>query len=121
LLREVTDAHWDADLVLAPGVKRSSGKWMPESFGYSARAVFMKKPLCVVVALLLSGPVYAGGNKRHTVTFDELLGMPVITIHTSAGKKRFVLDTGCAISSMDISSDKGLNLSRTFAAENYFE
>jgi hypothetical protein len=71
----------------------------------------MKKPLSVMVALMLSGPVYAGGNKRHTVTFDELLGMPVITIHTSAGKKRFVLDTGSAISSMDINSDKGLNLS----------
>jgi hypothetical protein len=37
--------------------------------------------------------------------------MPVITIHTSEGKKRFVLDTGSAISSMDINCDKALNLS----------
>ena len=71
----------------------------------------MKKPLCIMVALVLSGPVYAGGNKPHTLTFDEVLGMPVITIHTSQGKKRFVLDTGSVISSMDINRDKELNLS----------
>jgi len=71
----------------------------------------MKKPISIMVALMLSGPVYARGNKPHTVVFDKVLGMPVITIHTSEGKKRFVLDTGSAISSMDINSDKGLNLS----------
>jgi hypothetical protein len=71
----------------------------------------MKKPLCIMVALVLSGPVYAGGNKPHTLTFDEVLGMPVITIHTSQGKRRFVLDTGSVISSMDINRDKELNLS----------
>jgi hypothetical protein len=71
----------------------------------------MKKPLCIMVALMLSGPVYAGANKHHTIIFDEVLGMPVITIHTSQGKKRFVLDTGSAISSMDLERDKELKLS----------
>ena len=71
----------------------------------------MKKPLSIVVALMLSGPVYAGGNKPHTLSFDEVLGMPVVTIPTSQGKKRFVLDTGSVVSSMDINSDRKLNLS----------
>ena len=71
----------------------------------------MKKPLSIMVAFMLSVPVYAGGNKHHTLTFDKVLGMPVITIHTSQGTKRFALDTGSVISSMDINSDKDLNLS----------
>jgi len=71
----------------------------------------MKKPFSLMVAFMLSAPVYAGGNKHHTLTFDKVLGMPVITIHTSQGTKRFVLDTGSVISSMDINSDKDLNLS----------
>jgi hypothetical protein len=71
----------------------------------------MKQPISIMVALMLSGPVHARGNKPRTVVFDKVLGMPVITIHTSEGKKRFVLDTGSAISSMDINSDKGLSLS----------
>jgi hypothetical protein len=31
-----------------------------------------------------------------------VLGMPVITVETSQGKRRFVLDTGSNISTMDI-------------------
>ena len=71
----------------------------------------MKQPISIMVALMLSGPVYARGNKPHKLTFDEVLGMPVITVHTSQGKRRFVLDTGSVISSMDIDSDKELNVS----------
>jgi hypothetical protein len=77
---------------------------------FSAEIV-MKKPISIMVVLMLSGPVYARGNKPHIVVFDKVLGMPVITIHTSEGRKRFVLDTGSAISSMDINRDKALNLS----------
>ena len=70
----------------------------------------MKKPLSVMVAFILSAPLYAGGKKPHTLTFDEVLGMPVVTLHTSQGKRRFVLDTGSVISSMDIEQDKELKL-----------
>jgi hypothetical protein len=70
----------------------------------------MKRPLSIMVAFLLSSPVYPGGNKPTTVTFEEVLGMPVVTIQTAEGKRRFVLDTGSVISSMDIERDKELNL-----------
>jgi hypothetical protein len=84
---------------------------MPERFGIQRGGVFMKKPFSLMVAFMLSAPVYAGGNKHHTLTFDKVLGMPVITIHTSQGTRRFVLDTGSVISSMDINRDKELGLS----------
>jgi hypothetical protein len=71
----------------------------------------MKRPWSILVALVLSSPVSAGGNKQMTLSFDVWFGMPVITIQTSQGEKRFVLDTGSAISSMDIKRDKELNVS----------
>jgi len=72
----------------------------------------MNKPLSVVLAFIfLSGPLYARGNKPRTLVFDELLGMPVITVQTSQGKRRFVLDTGSVISSMDIRADQELKVS----------
>jgi hypothetical protein len=71
----------------------------------------MTKPLGIVVALMLSTPLYARGNKPKPVNFDVLVGMPVITVQTAEGKRRFVLDTGSVISSMDIKTDKELNLS----------
>ncbi len=71
----------------------------------------MKRPLSIMVAFLLSSPAYPRGNKPHTFIFEEVLGMPVVTIQTAEGKRRFVLDTGSVISSMDITRDKELNLS----------
>jgi hypothetical protein len=70
----------------------------------------MKRPLSVMLAFMLSAPFCHGGKKPCTLTFDELLGMPVVTLRTSQGKRRFVLDTGSVISSMDIDSDKELNV-----------
>jgi hypothetical protein len=84
---------------------------MSESSGIQSGGVFMKKPLSILVAFMLSGPVYAGRNKPHTLIFDDVLGMAVITIRTSQGKKRFVLDTGSVVSSMDINRDKELKIS----------
>lgn len=71
----------------------------------------MKKLLSIILAFGLSTPLAAGGDKRSTVIFEEVLGMPIITVHTSQGKKRFVLDTGSAISSMDIDIDRELTVS----------
>jgi len=72
----------------------------------------MKKTLAVVFTLMLSSPLCAGRRKpTTTVNFDEVLGMPVITVETSQGKRRFVLDTGSNISTMDIKTEKELGLS----------
>jgi hypothetical protein len=71
----------------------------------------MKRPWSILVALVLSSPVCAGGNKQMTLSFEVWFGMPVITVQTSQGEKLFVLDTGSAISSMDIKRDKELNVS----------
>jgi hypothetical protein len=71
----------------------------------------MREFLSIMVALMLSGPLYAGRRKPQTLIFDEVLGMPIITIQTSQGKKRFVLDTGSNISTMDVKTEKELSLS----------
>jgi hypothetical protein len=69
----------------------------------------MRKPLAIV-ALLLSSPLCAGRRKPNILTFDEVLGMPIITVQTSQGKRRFVLDTGSSISTMNIARDQDLTL-----------
>jgi hypothetical protein len=83
---------------------------LPEILGIQTGGLIMKMPLSIVVAFVLTSPVYAGGDKHHTLTFDKVLGMPVVTIRTSQGNRRFVLDTGSVISSMDINRDKELEL-----------
>ena len=67
--------------------------------------------ISMVVALMLSGELYAGRAKSKTLVFDEVLGMPIITVQTSQGKRRFVLDTGSNISTMDIRKETDLSLS----------
>ena len=72
----------------------------------------MKKTLAVAFALMLSSPLYAGRRKpKTTLIFDGVLGMPIVTVETSQGKRRFVLDTGSNISTMDIKAEKELILS----------
>ena len=71
----------------------------------------MKKALSIVIVLMLSNPLYAGRSKPTILILDEVLGMPIISIRTSQGERRFVLDTGSAISTMDIKTDKELILS----------
>ena len=70
----------------------------------------MKKALSIVVVLMLSRPLYAGRSKPTTLIFDEVLGMPIIRIRTSQGERRFVLDTGSSISTMDIKTEEELIL-----------
>lgn len=70
----------------------------------------MKKSLLLIAALMLSSPLYAARRKPKTFVFDEVIGMPIITIQTSEGKRRFVLDTGSNISTMDIKTEKKLRL-----------
>jgi hypothetical protein len=71
----------------------------------------MKRALAVLAALMLSSPLCAARHKPETLIFDEVLGMPIITVQTSQGKRRFVLDTGSSISTMDIERDQELRLS----------
>jgi hypothetical protein len=71
----------------------------------------MKKPLSIIFALMLSSPLYASRRKPRTLIFDEVLGMPIVTIQTSQGKRRFVLDTGSSISTMDVETEKKISLS----------
>jgi hypothetical protein len=71
----------------------------------------MKRSLSLIIALMLPGLLYAGGHKPKTLLFDEVLGMPIITVRTSQGKRRFVLDTGSNISTMDVATEKELTLS----------
>jgi len=70
----------------------------------------MNKTLSIVLIIVATHPLYAGGRKPHTVFIRELLGMPVLTIQTSEGARRFVLDTGSNISTMDIQEEKDLTL-----------
>ncbi|MGH9469011.1 MAG: hypothetical protein ACRD1N_01555 [Terriglobia bacterium] len=70
----------------------------------------MKKPAIVVIALMLASPVFAGRGKPKILNFDVVLGMPIVTVHTSEGKKRFVLDTGSNISTMDVKTEKRLRV-----------
>jgi hypothetical protein len=70
----------------------------------------MKKALATMVALMLSGPLCEGRRKPKTLIFDEVLGMPIITVQTSQGKRRFVLDTGSNISTMNIAREQDLSL-----------
>jgi hypothetical protein len=70
----------------------------------------MKKSLSLIVALMMSSTLYAGGRKPKTVIFDTVLGMPVITIQTSQGKRRYVLDTGSNISTMNVKKEKKLSV-----------
>jgi hypothetical protein len=69
-----------------------------------------KEYLTLISVLMLSSFLYAGRPKPKTLVFDEVLGMPVITIQTSQGKRRFVLDTGSNISTMDVKTEKALTL-----------
>jgi hypothetical protein len=71
----------------------------------------MKCVLTTVVALMMTSPLYAGRHKPKTLNFDEVLGMPIITIRTSQGDRRFVLDTGSNISTMDVKTERELILS----------
>jgi hypothetical protein len=72
----------------------------------------MKSSLRLTFALLLASSLYAAGPHRPiTIVFDNVLGMPVITIETSQGKRRFVLDTGSNISTMNIKKEKALSVS----------
>jgi hypothetical protein len=72
----------------------------------------MKSSFRLTFALLLSGSLYAAGpHKPITIVFDNVLGMPVITIQTSQGKRRFVLDTGSNISTMNLKKEKALCVS----------
>ena len=70
----------------------------------------MRKFLSIAMALALTAPLYAGRSKPQTLPMDELLGMPIITVQTSLGKRRFVLDTGSNISTMNIRTEKDLLL-----------
>ena len=70
----------------------------------------MKRALALLAALMLSSPLSAARHKPETLIFDEVLGMPIITVQTSQGKRRFVLDTGSNISTMDIEIEQELRL-----------
>jgi hypothetical protein len=71
----------------------------------------MKKPLSLIAVLLtIASSLHASQKELKTLVFDDVLGMPVITVHTSQGTKRFVLDTGSNISTMDIATEKKLKL-----------
>ena len=71
----------------------------------------MNKSLSLIVALMLTSPVYAGRHKRKTLNLDDALGMPVVTLQTSRGRKRFILDTGSNISTMNVKAEKKLSVS----------
>jgi hypothetical protein len=71
----------------------------------------MKKRLTLMMVLVFSNPLYAGRRKPATLIFDEVLGMPILTVQTSQGKRRFVLDTGSNISTMNIKTEKKLTIS----------
>jgi hypothetical protein len=70
----------------------------------------MNKALSIVLIIVAADPLSAAGRKPHTVLIRELLGMPVLTIQTSEGARRFVLDTGSNISTMNIKEEKNLTL-----------
>ena len=70
----------------------------------------IKRALAILAALVLSSPLGAARHKPETLTFDDVLGMPIITVQTSQGKRRFVLDTGSNISTMDIEIEQELRL-----------
>jgi hypothetical protein len=72
--------------------------------------ITMNKAFSIVLIIVATDPLYAGGRKPHTVLIRELLGMPVLTIQTSEGARRFVLDTGSNISTMNIKAEKELRL-----------
>jgi hypothetical protein len=78
---------------------------------FRAAGCVMTKPLSLSVALTLSGSLYGSRRKPKTLVFDEVLGMPIISIQTSQGKRRFVLDTGSNISTMDVKTQKKLRVS----------
>jgi hypothetical protein len=59
---------------------------------------------------MLSRSLYASRREPKTLVFEEVLGMPVITIQTSQGKRRFVMDTGSNISTMDGKAERELRL-----------
>jgi hypothetical protein len=71
----------------------------------------VKIPLSLILAFTLPGSLTAARHKPKTLVFDEVLGMPVITVQTSQGKRRFVLDTGSNISTMNVKKAKKLSLS----------
>ena len=71
----------------------------------------MKRALAILAALMLSSNLCPARHKPKTLIFDEVLGMPIITVQTSQGKRRFVLDTGSNISTMDIEGEQELKLS----------
>ena len=71
----------------------------------------MRKALTIIAAIALSTSLDAAPHKPITVSFQEVMGMPIITVRTSQGKRRFVLDTGSAISTMDILEARELSLS----------
>ncbi len=71
----------------------------------------VNKAVILMVALTTSGSLYAGGRKTKIIIFDEVIGMPIVSIKTSDGKKRFVLDTGSNISTMNIRAEKSLSVS----------
>ncbi len=71
----------------------------------------MRNALILSIVLMLPGSLYAGGRKPKVFVFDEVLGMPILAIRTSQGKKRFVLDTGSNISTMDLKGEEKLSVS----------
>lgn len=70
----------------------------------------LEKPLTLIVALILPGSLYPAPRNSKTLVLDEVLGLPIIAVHTSQGEKRFVLDTGSNISSMNVKTAKKLEL-----------
>jgi hypothetical protein len=70
----------------------------------------MNKALSIVLIIVATDPAYAGWIKPHTVLVRELMGLPVLTIQTSEGARRFLLDTGSNISTMDIQEEKDVTL-----------
>jgi hypothetical protein len=84
----------------------------PEGYGIESGEVCkMRRPTGLIVALMLCGSLCSARSKPKKVNFDEVLGMPVITVQTSRGRKRFVLDTGSSISTMDVKTEKTLSVS----------